>query len=205
MTTAHIAFLKRTLHKLVQKADCRYTVTVAHLKKAAKVKVSERSISRALHKQGIYFRRLREKPVLIAADIRARLAFARKYHRRPARWWSHHLDAAIDGQFFKALLTADARAVLVGKASLSCWRHFAQCMALSMCKPLHREDLSHSLAWRTRRSACWTIGVLKRTSYLCPHSCCGMRESLFLFQGHRTLANTKAISSTREVRPSLSQ
>ena len=135
LTTAQIAFLKRTLHKLVQKADCRYTVTVAHLKKAAKVKVSERSISRALHKEGIYFRKLREKPVLTAADIRARLAFARKYHRRPARWWSHHLDAAIDGKFFKALLTADARVHAAQRATFGAYRMLGQGLDAGYVKP----------------------------------------------------------------------
>lgn len=109
LTPAKIAFLKRKLHELVRKANCEYTVTVAMLKRATRVKVSERTISRALHAHGIYFRKLREKPVLTRQDIKDRLAFARKYHRRPATWWHSNVHAAIDAKFFKALLSAEAR------------------------------------------------------------------------------------------------
>ena len=55
LTPAKVAFLKRKLTELVQKADARYTVTAAMLKKACNLKQSVKSIQRALHKEGVYF------------------------------------------------------------------------------------------------------------------------------------------------------
>ena len=56
LTKGNIAFMKRKLAQLVKAADCRYTVTVAMLKKACNFKVSQRCITTALHNEGIYFR-----------------------------------------------------------------------------------------------------------------------------------------------------
>ena len=64
LSQAQVTYLKRLLDKMVRKADCKYTVTAAMLKKAAKLKVGERVIRDALHQQKVYFRKLREKPVL---------------------------------------------------------------------------------------------------------------------------------------------
>ena len=95
--------------QLVKTADCRYTVTVAMLKKVCNRKVSERCIATALSNEGISFQKLLEKPVPTAAGIAARLAFARKYHLKPKSWWSKSLRAANDGKFFKACLNDAAR------------------------------------------------------------------------------------------------
>ena len=121
LTKGNIAFMKRKLAQLVKTADCRYTVTVAMLKKACNFKVSERCITTALHNEGIYFRKLREKPVLTAADIAARLAFARKYHLKPKSWWNKSLHAAIDGKFFKACLNDAARTRAAQRATFTVW------------------------------------------------------------------------------------
>jgi len=50
LTEAQIDFLARRLDEMVRKANCEYTVTVG---------------MKALHSRNIYFRRLREKPVLL--------------------------------------------------------------------------------------------------------------------------------------------
>ena len=119
---AKVQFVRRKLGQLVRKAACQYTVTVSMLKKACKLQVSEKCISRALHAQGVFFCKLREKPILTAEDVKARLTFARKYHLKSKWWWSNRLDAAIDAKFFKACLTGDARLRAAQRATFGAYR-----------------------------------------------------------------------------------
>ena len=135
LTKGNIAFMKRKLAQLVKAADCRYTVTVAMLKKACNFKVSQRCITTALHNEGIYFRKLREKPVLTAADIAARLAFARKYHLKPKSWWNKSLHAAIDGKFFKACLNEAARTRAAQRATFGAYRGKGEGLDAGYVKP----------------------------------------------------------------------
>ena len=53
------------MDEMVRKANCEYTVTVGMLKRSTRVGASAKSILKALHSRKIYFRRLREKPVLL--------------------------------------------------------------------------------------------------------------------------------------------
>ena len=132
---AQVQFMKRKLSELVRKAECKYTVTVSMLKKACKLKASLKSISRALHAEGIYFRKLREKPVLTKADIKARLAFARKYHTKSKSWWAKHLDVAIDAKFFKACLTNEARVRAAQRATFGAYRACGEGLDAGYVKP----------------------------------------------------------------------
>ena len=78
LTKAQIDFLERKLDQMIVKADGRHTVTVEMLQKAAKIHASCRTILRALHARNIFFRKLREKPVLTPEDVRDRFNFAKK-------------------------------------------------------------------------------------------------------------------------------
>ena len=75
LSGARIDLLAKRLKELIVKADCKYTVTVQKLKSSTRTKAAERTILSALHDRNIYFRKLREKPVLTPADVRARRAF----------------------------------------------------------------------------------------------------------------------------------
>ena len=59
-------------------------ITVAKLKRRTKCKASEKTILRALHKRGIYFHPLRQKPVLTEEDVKARLKFSKLYNEGEA-------------------------------------------------------------------------------------------------------------------------
>ena len=122
LSQAQVTYLKRLLDKMVRKADCKYTVTAAMLKKAAKLKVGERVIRDALHQQKVYFRKLREKLVLTPEDVKDRLAFARKYHGKTPGWWNKHLHAIIDGKSFKVYLNADGRKKAAQHATYGAYR-----------------------------------------------------------------------------------
>jgi transposase len=122
LTDAQAKFLKNKLDQLVRKANCKYTITAKMLLKATRLKVSERCVRDCLHKDNIYFRALREKPVLTKEDMRARLVFARKYHLKTRAWWNKALHASIDGKYFKAYLTGDARVRAAQHATYGAYR-----------------------------------------------------------------------------------
>ena len=132
---AQVNQLKRTLNSLVKKANCQYTVTAAMVKKAMRLKVSDRLIRDTLHEQKIYFRKLREKPVLTPEDVKARLAFARKYHMKSAQWWNDRLDGIIDGKSFKVYLTADGRRRAAQHATYGAYRAPGKGLAQGYVKP----------------------------------------------------------------------
>ena len=82
LTQAQIDFLVRRPDELIRRSQNRYTVWVAMLKRSTRIKAGERTILKALHARNILFRKLREKPVLTAADITERYAFAAKYRHK---------------------------------------------------------------------------------------------------------------------------
>ena len=63
------------------KAKGRSHVTAKMLKRSTRMKVSARCISDALHKRNVYFRKLREKPMLTIEDRKARMACVCKFKR----------------------------------------------------------------------------------------------------------------------------
>ena len=101
LTTAQVDFLEKKLDQMIVAANGQRTVTVQDLKKAAKSKASCRSILRALHDRNIYFRKLREKPLLTPEDVKARFQFAKTYRSKSAAWWVDRIDAFIDGKHFQ--------------------------------------------------------------------------------------------------------
>ena len=66
----------------VKKAAGRYHVTVEFIRRLFRPKFCVRVLASALHQRGICFHTLREKPVLTSDDVKARLAFAKRYRRR---------------------------------------------------------------------------------------------------------------------------
>ena len=92
------------------------------MKAATRVKASNRSILRALHKDNIYFRKLREKPKLTTEDVKARFSFAQKYHEKSKNWWINNVHASIDGKHFQAYLNGDQRVRAAQHATFGAYR-----------------------------------------------------------------------------------
>lgn len=138
LTKAKIDFLVRRLDELVRRSQNRYTVTVSMLKRSTRVKASERTISNALHDRKIFFRKLREKPVLTEADIEERYEFAKKYRNRSTTWWLQNMHAGIDGKFFKVYLTGAARLVAARHATYGAYRSPGQGLDGAYVKPQKR-------------------------------------------------------------------
>ena len=114
------------LNRMLAEADGEHEVTAAMLRREARVKASTRTILRELHARKIFFRRLREKPLLTKEDVKSRLTFARKYKGKTAQWWNTHIDMHIDLKFFPVLLTYNHVFVL-----RACMPAFLQCRRLT--------------------------------------------------------------------------
>ena len=121
---------------MIVKADSKYEVTVAMLKRSARCQASTRTISRALHNRGIYFRPLRQKPVLTPKDIDDRLAFAKKWGTKTAAWWNGTLHMIIDIKHYKVLPHGDARRHAAQETTRGTYRKKGQGLSKGHTKPL---------------------------------------------------------------------
>ena len=106
---SEVRHIVTVLRQLVLKANTRYEVSLAMLKKAAKTNVCDKTIRRALLTKGIRFRRLRTKPALTREDIKARLLFAETYKGKSVAWWKNNIHMIIDCKTFPAYTTARGR------------------------------------------------------------------------------------------------
>ena len=92
------------LDHMVVEADGAHEVTVDMLRRRSRATACNRTISDAPHARRIYFRRLREKPVLTADDIKARKALAKEYMGKSQAWWKTAIDMHIDVKHFLVFL-----------------------------------------------------------------------------------------------------
>ena len=109
LTEKQLSVLEKKLESMVQKADGKYRVTVAMLKKSARCKEGTRAIWDALHKRGIYFRSMREKPILLDEDVAERMRFAEKFRHMPKSYWTTRIHMTIDVKLFRVYLNGVAR------------------------------------------------------------------------------------------------
>lgn len=109
LTKAKVNHIVKVLRAMVKKADAKREITMAMLKKRAKVQCCQRTIRRALAKKNIKFRKMRTKPLLTKTDRRLRMAFARKYEDMPASWWLQVIDMHEDEKNWPAYVTARGR------------------------------------------------------------------------------------------------
>ena len=107
---------------MVKEADSQYEVTVAMVRKAAKCKASEKTILKELHKRNIYFRKLREKPVLTSDDKKARLTFAKKHMKKSKVWWAKNVHAFIDNKHWPVYLNKNARKIAAQRTVRGAYR-----------------------------------------------------------------------------------
>ena len=72
LTVKQVNLLVRVTKAMIQKAAAKREVTLAMIKKRAKVSASERCIRGALQKRNIRFRKMRCKPLLTKEDVKGR-------------------------------------------------------------------------------------------------------------------------------------
>lgn len=130
--------LERRLDEMIVAANARYHVTATMLKKDTKTKASAKTIQKAFRKRNIYFRKLREKPLLTAEDIEDRYAFSKKHKDKPVAWWKKR--AYIDGKHFKTYLTSKTRQVAAMHRTYGAYRKPGKGLSGGYVKP--KKDLN---------------------------------------------------------------
>ena len=125
-TAEKLQALEAKLAEMVKKANGKYEVTVARLRKAMRLKLCDRTVRDALHDVGVYFRHFRRKPVLSAADIASRKKFAKKYSGKSAAWWRKQVHLHIDVKHFPVCLHGAARHHFAVKGTRGAYRKRGQ-------------------------------------------------------------------------------
>ena len=96
LTTPQEDRLEKLVIDMVQQADANYEVTLPIVYRRSRLKCSQRTVARALHKRGYRFFRLYEKMILTPQDIRERHTWAKTYaskaHDRCLKTVHIHLD-----------------------------------------------------------------------------------------------------------------
>jgi transposase len=135
LTVPQVDLLERRLDQMIVKANGTRTITVAALKKATKVKAGTQAILAALHKRNIYFRKLREKPLLTPEDVKARFNFAKKYRGKSKGWWVKNIHAFIDGKHFQVYLNGKERCRAAQHATHGAYRRPGKGLCGGYVKP----------------------------------------------------------------------
>ena len=135
LSEAQVDFLERRLEQLIVKAKGRYHVTAKMFKRSTRMKVSARCISDALHKRNVYFRKLREKPMLTIENRKARMAFACKFKGKTKGWWNAHVHAFIDGEHFQVYLNGKERLYAAQHATYGAYRKPGKGLSGAYVKP----------------------------------------------------------------------
>ena len=141
LSEADVDFLERRLHQLIVKCMGKYHMTAAMVKRIARSKASVKAIQLAFRKRRIFFRKMREKPLLTEEDVKARFAFAKRYRHKTAGWWTKAFHAAIDGKLFKVYLNGKERIRAAMHATYGACRQPGKGLNQAYVKPkgkLHR-------------------------------------------------------------------
>ena len=101
--------------RMVEEADCCYQVTYEMIQQRFHVDVGLRVMSNSLHERGVWFCRMREKPVLTNEDVAARWEWAKQHRGRTAQWWCARIQLHIDNHAFKVPVNAVARKALAAR------------------------------------------------------------------------------------------
>ena len=136
MGPAAVDKLVKKLDGMILQADGKYEVTIAMLKRSARCKASTRTMLDRLHERGVYFRPLREKPVLTPQDIVDRLEFAKTFAGKSKAWWNNTLHMIIDVKHFQVLPHAAARRHAAQSAVRGTYRKKGQGLSAGHTKPV---------------------------------------------------------------------
>ena len=128
--------LQAKLESMILKADSQYEVTVAMLKRSSRCKASTRTILKALHARGVYFRPLRQKPVLTPEDVVERLAFAKTFVSKSVGWWKSSMHMIIDIKYFRVLPHGSARRYAAQEVTRGTYRKKGQGLCKGHTKPV---------------------------------------------------------------------
>ena len=112
ISPAKIKKLNQSRLKLQKKAQGTAEVTLAQIKRAARVSADDTTVGRALRTLGIEWRSPREKPTRSAEQMAARREWATARQHHPKSYWQKKIHLYIDCKKFALPLSARPRQML---------------------------------------------------------------------------------------------
>lgn len=135
ITPAIYRKLKSALDTLLRQAKGEREVTVAMVKEKAQCEASTRRILESFHAKGIWFRKLREKPILTKEDFADRAQFGRRHAMKSKSQWCGHPHAIIDNKTFPIYLNAAGREHAARRCVRGAFRSGADALKPHLVKP----------------------------------------------------------------------
>ena len=136
LSPAQVRAAEAMLKKMVAHARGRWEVTAEKLRKRMKLKCTDRTLLRAMHRSGVKWHRFRTKPMLKDEDVKARHSFGKKYACKSTRWWCTYVRMHIDVKKFKVFLNGKARDYAAREGSRGVYRRRGE----SLMAPYVKED-----------------------------------------------------------------
>ena len=135
LTTEQEKQVVKTAEELIRAAKSEWGVTAAMVREALKLKCCDRVILEVLHKRGIWFHSMREKPVRTEDDEKDRRKFGARYEKKPASFWSETVDGFLDNKFFPIYLNEKGRAFARKRSARGSFRARGKGMGDDHTKP----------------------------------------------------------------------
>jgi predicted transcriptional regulator len=127
--------LLKKLTELQKKAKGNYDVTAAMVKKGARCKAHTKRIREAFRANGKPFRKLREKPILEAADLKQRSEFGKRYGKKTKKGWNRKPHGIIDNKSFPLVLDCKGRSAVARRSVRAAYRSGADAVRADLVKP----------------------------------------------------------------------
>lgn len=109
ITKARFAKLKKNLELLQRRANAHREISVSAVKTRAGVHACDKTVLDAFHADGIYFRPLRQRPILTGQDVIDRDGFGKKNKDKSEEDWDTEPHAIIDNKNFKIYNNEEGR------------------------------------------------------------------------------------------------
>lgn len=135
LSDAQVARAIRLMEKMIAEVDGEREVTIDMVRRRARLSCTNRTLLDRFHTKGIYFRNLREKPVLTPEDVKARYAFAKRFKNKTANWWKTHVDIHLDNHCFKVATAARGRKLLAMRRVRGVYRAKGKSLKPGYVKP----------------------------------------------------------------------
>ena len=120
---------------MIAAANAEWQVTVGMVKNALKLKCCDRVVLEALHKHGVRFRPMREKPVRTKEDEKERCKFGKDHADSPGSFWTQSVHAYLDNKTFPVYLSGIGRAYARKRRARGTFRGRGQGLAKGHFKP----------------------------------------------------------------------
>lgn len=127
--------LKGALDFLLRQSRGEHEVTAQMIKARVGCSLSLRTIRNAFHAEGIWFRRLKEKPILTPQDVAARYAFGVQHERKTQKQWVSSPHAIIDNKHFPMYLNCAGRVHAARRSVRGAYRSGADGLKPHLVKP----------------------------------------------------------------------